>query len=124
MKDRPGLVPYSNEWVAEHMSNVPEPLVGVVRELCRAFALPGEDARSVVRIIKTELGSQLKATHVLCDKRVVKPSSIKFEEHGQKWSYYGIIISSPDKEEEGRCIYYPPDEVDVVKAVVGSINEV
>src|SRR3990167_1239590 len=61
---RPGLAPYSDEWMAEVATHVAEPLRPVVRAICEAYQLGDSDApNTLARIIEEELAKSLGQNH-------------------------------------------------------------
>ena len=60
-KTRPGLAIYSDEWMSEVATNVPEPLRPIVRAICETYQLgDSTDPNSLAQIIERELSAQCR----------------------------------------------------------------
>ena len=101
MPDRPGLEPYSDEWMNEHATDVPEQLWEVVRSIARAYWIEGRDVNGLARIVQSALRLKLNRRHVLTNGRVAIPYEMRY--NGSGWSYCGRIVSDGD---EPRSVTY------------------
>lgn len=103
--EKSGVEPYSDEWMANNATNVPEALREAVRSICNGWYMDSQAPNLVSAMIERGLFSQIVRRVRLKNGEIVAPFEIVYKPGF--WYYRADVLDG-----SGKIVTYESDDID------------